>query len=71
MKITTEVLERIKKRREELKISQDAIASDIGIERSTYTRKEKGIVPLTLEEFFKIVKALNTTAVKLSYNPKK
>ena len=65
MKITLEVLARIKKRREELYISQDALASELGLERSTYTRKEKGIVPITLEEFFRIVKALNTTSLNL------
>lgn len=65
MKTAEGVLEKIRIRRDELRLSHDAVAADLGLERSTYTRKENGDVPLTLEEFYKIVKVLGTTDIDL------
>lgn len=52
------VLERLKSLREELALRQDSVARSVGIDRTTYLRKECGAVPITTEEWVKIAGAM-------------
>ncbi|MBI2400782.1 MAG: helix-turn-helix transcriptional regulator [Deltaproteobacteria bacterium] len=48
------VLERLKSLREELAMRQDYVATRVGVDRTTYLRKEGGSVPITTDEWIKI-----------------
>lgn len=52
------VLERLKSLREELALRQDYVATRVGIDRTTYLRKEGGSVPITTDEWIKIAGAM-------------
>lgn len=52
------VLERLKALREELALRQDYVAGRVGIDRTTYLRKEGGSVPITTDEWIKIAGAM-------------
>jgi transcriptional regulator with XRE-family HTH domain len=52
------VLKRLKALREELALRQDYIAGRVGVDRSTYVRKEGGSVPITTEEWIMIAGAM-------------
>jgi transcriptional regulator with XRE-family HTH domain len=52
------VLDRLKSLREELALRQDYIARSVGVDRTTYLRKECGSVPITTEEWVKIAGAM-------------
>lgn len=55
MKELTLILEHIATVRRERKYTQADIAHRLSINRSTYVRKEKGIIPMTLKEFLSIM----------------
>jgi len=48
------VLERLKSLRQRCSLSQDAAAKVLGINRTTYVRKEQGHIPITTEEWLKL-----------------
>lgn len=52
------VLTRLKSLREELALRQDYVAERVGIDRTTYLRKEGGSVPITTDEWIKIAGAM-------------
>ncbi len=56
---TTEILSRIRKLREEKQLKQDDLAKHLGIDRTTYLRKEKGQIPLTTDELLLIAEFLD------------
>ena len=59
----------IKKRREELNMSQRELASKVGYkDNSTIAKMEKGQVDVTLGRLKKIAEALNTTVFDLVMN---
>ena len=47
------------------KITQKQIANLIGMEQTTYSRKEKGISPITIAEWERIAKALEVSVEKI------
>lgn len=47
------------------KITQKQIASLIGMEQTTYSRKERGISPITIAEWERIAKALEVSVEKI------
>ena len=59
MENTEKILSRLKRLREESMLSQDSVASGLGINRSTYARKERGIVPITTGEWVNLAIILN------------
>jgi len=56
------ILERLKSLREELALRQDYLAMRVGVDRTTYLRKEGGSVPITTEEWIKIAGAMGRDA---------
>jgi len=52
------VLMRLKALREQCSLSQSAVASRLGVNRTTYVRKEGGHIPITTEEWLKIAALL-------------
>ena len=46
------------------KITQKQIANLIGMEQTTYSRKERGISPITIAEWERIAKALEVSVEK-------
>ncbi|HLE18133.1 MAG TPA: helix-turn-helix transcriptional regulator [Syntrophales bacterium] len=52
------VLKRLKSLREELALRQDYVAGRVGVDRTTYLRKEGGSVPITTDEWIKIAGAM-------------
>ena len=51
---TKEILIRLKALREEKELRQEQIATCLGIDRTTYVRKESGAIPITTEEWLKL-----------------
>lgn len=49
-----EILDRLRVVREAKMLSQDDLARRLGIDRTTYVRKENGRIPVTTEEWLKI-----------------
>ena len=47
------------------KITQKQIANLIGMEQTTYSRKERGISPITIAEWERIAKALEVSVEKI------
>lgn len=68
------ILGQIRLVRKQKGLTQESIATVIGVERSTYVRKESGAIPLTLGEFIKIAEFLeidyNVSSGKLALVPK-
>jgi len=54
---TKEILARLKNLREEKSLNQEFMAHTIGVDRTTYVRKERGAIPITTEEWLKIARA--------------
>ena len=54
MLITGDILGRLRKLREKKGLSQGHIARRLRIDRTTYVRKELGLIPITTEEWLKL-----------------
>ena len=59
MLIAGDVLGRLKTLREKKGLSQGRIARRLGIDRTTYVRKELGLIPITTEEWLKLAVAMD------------
>lgn len=57
--LTTLVLHRLKILRKTQYFRQEDISKKLKIARSTYARKEKGAIPITTEEWFKLAEAMD------------
>ena len=53
--------EKLKQRREELRLTQKNVAQKIGIAESAYQRYERGVREPSVSAAIKLAKALNTT----------
>lgn len=53
-----EILERLRSMRIDRSLNQDYLARELGIDRTTYVRKEKGLIPITTEEWIRLGDAL-------------
>ncbi len=58
MLTTKDILNRLKALREEKDLRQEYIARRLGIDRTTYVRKESGAIPITTEEWLKLADAM-------------
>ena len=59
LKITSDMLALIRKARKAHNYTQEKVAGWIGVERSTYVRKEAGSIPLTVYELMIILLELD------------
>ncbi len=59
MRELKEILDRLKSLRKTRGIRQGEIAKELGVDRSTYVRKEQGEIPIITEEWLKIAKMLD------------
>lgn len=57
---TQEILRRLRTLREKKVLKQDQLAGRLGIDRTTYARKEKGYIPITTDEWVRISAAMDT-----------
>lgn len=57
--------EKIKIIREDKKLSQDAVAHELGLCQSQYSRRENGEIKFDADEILQLSKALNTTISEL------
>lgn len=55
---TKEILSRLKTLREEKSLNQEHMARTLGIDRTTYVRKEQGAIPITTDEWLKLARAM-------------
>ena len=55
---TKEILKRLRDLREEMFLKQEDLARYLGIDRTTYIRKEKGYIPITTDEWLKLARAM-------------
>jgi transcriptional regulator with XRE-family HTH domain len=60
-----EIYKRVKSIRESKKISQDAIAFDLNLNQSQYSRREKGEIPFSAAEIEKIATILGVKIYEL------
>lgn len=73
-KFYSELLKQIRKIRKEKGFTQENVAKEIEVERSTYVRKEAGSIPITTKEFMKIAQFLefsyefNQGVLKINYS---
>ena len=58
MKELQKILDRIVSSRKDKRYTQAEVAARLGLERSTYARKELGMIPITLEEMLLIADLL-------------
>lgn len=58
MLTTKDILERLKRLREEKDLRQEHMARYLGIDRTTYVRKERGSIPITTDEWIKLAEAM-------------
>lgn len=65
MKKQNLILEQIAAIRKKLKYTQADVARQLSIDRSTYVRKEKGDIPLTLKELILIIHFLKINPKEL------
>lgn len=56
---TREILKRLKVLREEKRVGQEYLARRLGVDRSTFARKENGSIPITTEEWVKLARAMD------------
>ena len=56
---TKDILKRLRTAREEKLLSQERLAKRLGIDRTTYIRKEKGHIPISTEEWIKLAAAMD------------
>ena len=54
MLTTKEILGRLKRLRTEMDLRQEHMARCLGVDRTTYVRKERGSIPITTEEWIKL-----------------
>jgi transcriptional regulator with XRE-family HTH domain len=59
---TQEILERLRALRKEMLLNQERLAGELGIDRTTYIRKEKGKIPITTDEWIKIAEVMGKDA---------
>jgi len=57
MLTTKEILARLKRLRTEMDLRQEHMARCLGVDRTTYVRKERGSIPITTEEWVKLAEA--------------
>src|SRR5690554_517031 len=57
--------EKIRTIREEKKLSQDAVAHELGLCQSQYSRREKGEIKFDADEILRLSKVLNATVSEL------
>ncbi|MDH4227552.1 MAG: helix-turn-helix domain-containing protein [Deltaproteobacteria bacterium] len=55
---THDILCRLREVREERRLKQDSVAKNIGVDRTTYIRKEQGVIPITTEEWLRLAKTM-------------
>ncbi|MBI5559816.1 MAG: helix-turn-helix transcriptional regulator [Deltaproteobacteria bacterium] len=55
---TKEILKRLRTLREERYLKQEDLARRLGIDRTTYIRKEKGMIPITTDEWLRLARVL-------------
>ncbi|MEE9614223.1 MAG: helix-turn-helix domain-containing protein [Thermodesulfobacteriota bacterium] len=55
---TEEILRRLRNLREERFLRQESLAGQLGIDRSTYARKEGGDIPITTGEWLKLAEIM-------------
>ncbi|MEW6214785.1 MAG: helix-turn-helix transcriptional regulator [Nitrospirota bacterium] len=53
-----EILKRVREIRKAKGIKQEYLARELGMDRTNYSRKERGMIPMTVEEFLKVAKIL-------------
>lgn len=56
---TREILKRLKVLREEKHVGQEYLARRLGVDRSTFARKENGSIPITTDEWVKLARAMD------------
>ncbi len=56
---TREILKRLKVLREEKHVGQEYLARRLGVDRSTFARKENGSIPITTDEWLKLARAMD------------
>lgn len=54
-----DILAKLRVLREELAMRQEHLAARLGVDRSTYVRKELGSIPITTDEWLALSKALD------------
>ncbi len=59
---TGEVLHKLRSLREAKDLKQEHVAKRLGIDRTTYIRKEKGHIPITTTEWLRIADVMKTNA---------
>lgn len=52
------ILNRLKSLREARALLQEDVARSLGIDRTTYVRKEKGLIPISTKEWLKLAKTM-------------
>ncbi|MBI5598779.1 MAG: helix-turn-helix domain-containing protein [Deltaproteobacteria bacterium] len=55
---TKDILKRLRALREEKYLKQEFLARQLGIDRTTYIRKEKGRIPITTDEWLRLAQAM-------------
>ncbi len=56
---TKEILNRLRALRKEKELRQEYVARQLGIDRTTYVRKERGLIPITTEEWLKLANTMD------------
>jgi len=56
---TDQILRRLRTLREAKYLKQEYVARRMGIDRTTYIRKEKGYIPITTDEWLKLADAMD------------
>ncbi|HHL40399.1 MAG TPA: XRE family transcriptional regulator [Deltaproteobacteria bacterium] len=56
---TKDILSRLRELRKDKSIKQEYLARQLGIDRTTYVRKEKGHIPITTEEWLILAEAMD------------
>jgi transcriptional regulator with XRE-family HTH domain len=60
---TKEILRRLRVLRQEKRLRQEYLARQLGIDRTTYARKESGSIPIKTDEWLKLAEAMNEEMV--------
>lgn len=61
MSDTTDILDRLRSLRRARALRQDFAAGVIGVDRTTYVRKEQGRIPITTEEWVRLASAMGVS----------
>lgn len=59
MLTTKDILGRLKSLREEKDLRQGFVAKRLGVDRTTYVRKEQGKIPITTEEWIRLARLMD------------